>query len=367
MIELSFKPYLRDGIDVYINDKDKTVVFVFLSTRERIQLNVDDYLVLLLPEMDGTNTIKDLIGLSSNENERNIISFITYLVEKGVLTDSDWFDKLKFSKEYKARLEKQIYFLMDVTSSTEEAYQVQNKIKNTSVALWGVGAVGSWVLIELLQMGFEKISIFDFDKVNESDVSRHGFFSKEYIDIPKVEAYQKIGNKINPSASITSIEISLNTETDLEFYLNDMELVINSADEPYIGYTSISLSRYCIKNNKLLFVTGGFDAHLASLGEMIVPFKTPCSDCYNSYFKKSLKDWKPVKHVITNRDKGIGGLVSLNIFSASTAMLSILQYFISPSTFLSRSSGRGEFKFDSYSIDSFTVKKDPNCEVCREQ
>ena len=364
MIELSFKPYLRDGVDVYINDKNKTVVFVFLSTRERIQLNVEDFLVILLPDMDGDHTIDDLINKAGHHNKNQVVEFVTYLESKGLLVDADWFDKLKLDKNYKARLEKQIFFLMDMTSSVEKTFHIQNKIKNTTIAIWGIGALGSWLLIELLQMGFEKIKIFDYDIVQKNDISRHAFYSEKNINLSKVDAYKKIANEINPDAIIAQSKVELTTECDLNFYLHDVDLIINCADEPYIGYTSISLSRYVIKTHKLLFVTGGFDAHLASLGEMIIPFKTPCSDCYNNYFKESLKDWKPKKHAVTDRSRGIGGIVSLNIFSASTAALSILQYFVDPDIFLSKSSGRGEFKFNDYSIDSFTVERDESCGVC---
>lgn len=364
MIDLKFKPYLRDGVDVYINDKDKTVVFVFLSTRERIQLNVEAYLVKLLPHMDGLHTIYDLVNMAGECNKKQITKFISYLEKKSIIVNADWFENLELDGNYKARLEKQIFFLLDMTSSIEKTLRIQNKIKNTTVAIFGIGAIGSWLLVELLQMGFEKIKILDYDQVEGSDINRHAFFTTDNIGLNKAEAYKKTALEITPDAIINSHDIQLNTECDLDVYLNNVDLVINCADEPYIGYTSINLSRYVLKKEKLLFVAGGFDAHLASLGEMIIPFKTPCSDCYNNYFKKSLKGWKPIKHAVTDRDKGIGGLISLNVFSSSSAALSILQYFVDPDRFLSSPSGRGEFKFDDYSIDSFTVKRDVNCEVC---
>jgi hypothetical protein len=55
----------------------------------------------------------------------------------------------------------------------------------------------------------------------------------------------------------------------LDEFLDGVALIVNAADEPYIGYTSIKLSRYAVKNSLPLFVAGGFDAHLASIGEMI--------------------------------------------------------------------------------------------------
>lgn len=366
MISMDFCPYLRDGVDVYVNDIDKTVVFVFLSTRQRIQLNVEKFLVLLLPKMDGKNTVSSLISLIENNEKQQVVNFISYLLEKGIVTDINWFNALPFDASYKKKLEKQLFFLMDMTSSKDEVLRVQQKIKNSTIAICGVGAVGSWLFVELLQMGFERIKILDFDIVQDSDISRHAFFSKEECNLPKVGAYKRLGLKIEPNAKIEECECAISMETDVGKYFSDVDIIFNCADEPYIGYTSIYLSRYCVENNKIMFVSGGFDAHLACLGELIVPYITPCSDCYNSHFKRVLKNWKPIKHTVTNREKGIGGLVSLNVFSASSAALSLLKFFVDPAS-IQKGSGRGEFKFDDYSIDYFNVARNENCEVCRDK
>lgn len=366
VVDNDFCPYLRDGVDVYVNESDKTVVFVFLSTRQRIQLKVEKFLVLLLPKMDGKNNVSNLVALAGNEKRQQVIDFISYLFEKGVVTDAYWFEELPFDLDYKNKLQKQLFFLMDMTSSKSDVLRVQQKIKNSNVAIWGVGAVGSWLLVELLQMGFEKIKILDFDSVQESDISRHAFFTDSKRNMPKVDFYKELCADIEPNAKVEAYVCAVNTEIDVDKYLYDIDLIINCSDEPYIGYTSIHLSRYCVKNNKTMFVAGGFDAHLACLGELIVPHITPCSDCYNTYFKTALQGWKPIKHKVKNREKGMGGLVSLNVFSASSAALSILRYFVDPVSMI-KESGRGEFKFDDYSIDTFNVKRDENCEICRDK
>lgn len=82
----------------------------------------------------------------------------------------------------------------------------------------------------------------------------------------------------------------LTTETALNSLISDTDLVINTADEPYIGYSSVLLSRYCVPRRIPLLVAGGFNAHLGSLGELIIPGVTPCADCYADYFQETLKD-----------------------------------------------------------------------------
>jgi molybdopterin/thiamine biosynthesis adenylyltransferase len=362
VLSLEYKPFLNEGVDVYYDDNN-LVTFVFLSTRKRIQVSAKKHLIKVLSYFDGNNTVEDILKAESVEREE-LHYFIQYLESKNILIDMKWFLKIPFDTNYKEKVKKQLFFLMDMLSSCDDVYKIQNKIKSTHVAIFGIGAVGGWILVELVKMGFERFKIIDHDITRSSDISRHTFFSDSNVGIGKVPAIIKTIENIDSNVSIEGIEHNLTTETNLDKLIGDVDIIINCAEEPYIGYTSIYLSRYVVKNNKLLFVAGGFDAHLASLGEMIVPYVTPCSDCYNNYFTKALKDWKPSKHPVEYRGKGMGGLISLNIFSASTACLSILKYFIAPDEFIKSANGRGEFKFDDYSIDSFTVKKDPGCRVC---
>lgn len=376
MINHEFQPYLRDGVDVYVHN-DESLTFVFLSTRKRIQLRSHWYLVDLLHYLDGNHPLSDLVDhaverlTSSGEKkdpkvEYHVHRFIEYLSMNNIVVDQNWYQQMPFDTDYKERVKKQLHFLMDILPSMEEVFRVQNKIKETRIAIMGMGAVGSWVLIELLGMGFLNFKLFDFSTVKETDRGRHAYYSEHNRNSSKVKAYCNIAHSIAPDVSITGYDVSLSTDFDSALYLDDVDLIVNCADEPYIGYTSIYLSRYCVKHNKLLFVAGGFDAHLGSLGEMVIPYKTPCSDCYDVFFKKSLRDWNPIKHPIKNRARAFGGLNSLAIFSASSAALQILRLFATPEMFLETANRRSEFLFDNYTIESLEVSRNPNCKVCGE-
>lgn len=362
------KPYLRDGVDVYIDsstDGSNNVIFVFLSTRKRIQLKLRDSLLLTLPLMNGDNSIRDLENRSGASSEE-ITKFIGYLEANGIVVQENWLDQMMLDKDYKKLLEKQLYFLLDISSSPDLVCKIQQKIKETSVAIVGIGSIGSWMLVELIQMGFEKFKIFDFKEIKGDSIARHAFFDSNMLGQAKSDYYKKIGTQINPKTKIESDFVSLRTDSIFLNKLDGIDIIINCADEPYIGYSSIFLSRYAINKGKLLFVAGGFDAHLGCLGELIVPHKTPCADCYNDYFRESLKDWKPSPHPVKDRVKGFGGLPSLTAFSASTGCLAILRYFIDELAFLETAGGRGEFKFNDYSIDAFEVSRNLDCEVCGE-
>ena len=83
-------------------------------------------------------------------------------------------------------------------------------------------------------------------------------------------------------------------QTDLNNWItDDVDLVINGCDEPYIGHTSLKIGRFLQKKNIPMYVMGGFDAHLMSSGELVFSPYTPCIDCCQQTFQKALTNWKP--------------------------------------------------------------------------
>lgn len=360
-------PYLRDGIDVYVGDNSE-VTFVYLSSRKRLQLKCHPGLTEALTWMRGKTHFDEIRRRfkekypDSGLPDQAIYDFLYYLYSKNIIVNEAWFDELGFPKRYQERMQRQLHFLMDVVDDPSRVVAIQTRIMTEKVAIFGVGGVGGWLARELVMLGFQHLVLIDPDISEESDSARHAFASHEHIGQSKVDVVAQGLRAIDPDAKVTTYAATLNIETNLDDFLNGVGFIINTADEPYIGYTSIKLSRYAVKHKLPLFIAGGFDAHLASFGEMIVPGTTPCADCYANYFRESLADWKPVTHPVQDRSKGMGGWSSLSVISASTAALSILKYFIDPS--IVQKGQRTEFMATDYSTYTFAVNRDPNCKVC---
>lgn len=360
-------PYLRDGVDVYLGEKSE-VTFVFLSSRKRLTLKCHPGLIQSLTWMRGHKTVEDILGLFREEypdsglGDERVKDFISYLHEKNIIVDEDWFEKLGLPKAYQDRLQRQLYFLMDLVDDPSRVAAIQKQIMETRVAIFGVGAMGGWIARELAMIGFQRFILIDPDITEASDAARHAFASESNIGKSKVNVVADGLRAVDPSIDITTHTITLNVETKLDEILHDVGLIVNAADEPYIGYTSVKLSRFAVKNELPLMIAGGFDAHLASFGELIIPHKTPCADCYVNFFRVSLADWKPVAHPVANRDKGFGGWSPLSVVSASASALQILEYFIDPE--LAVKGLRTEFLAPNYSTYSFEVARDPHCKIC---
>ena len=364
----SLRLWLRDGVDVYISP-DAIVHFVFLSTRRRLQLKVTPRLIESLEWLDGSASVSELEArYASNvsglkfEEPSSFRDFVEYLYERGILIRKDWMHDA-FPSDHVARYSRQLNFFLDIEESEAAAAALLQKIMDCRIALIGIGAVGSWMLRELVQVGFQRFVLVDPKTLTPSDRTRNAVFDHELIGEPKATVAEKFiySQAIDPEARVVRLPLDIGTNVE-ELIGSDVDLVINTADEPYIGATSIKLSRYCVEKGLPLLVAGGFDAHLASLSEMIVPGQTPCSDCYAIHFEEALRGWKPISHPIVDRRQGFGGLPSLSTFAASAAVLKIIRLFSEKGRFIEQ--GRGEFLFDQYSIDRFSVERNPKCPTC---
>lgn len=360
-------PYLRDGIDVYVRGEHE-VHFVFLATRTRIVLRVRPYLVKSLAWLDGTSTCDALVSRMNDmhgaEAGCQFRALLSYFEQKGIVVDPKWLERSELDRFTVATQQRQLSFLLDVLGTPERAIAVQRRISEARLVCFGLGAVGGWLVRQLLGLGFRRFVFVDHDTVSESDVSRHAFFdaADAAANLNKATVSAARIREQFQGADIEVRTTALTTRTHLEEIVPpDTSLVINAADQPYIGYTSVVLSRFCVSRGLPLLVAGGFDAHLGSLGEMIVPGITPCADCYADHFSEALKDWVPVQHPVADRREAAGGLCSMSVFAAGAAAMQVLRLFTGEGTPVG---GRGEMLFDSYRLDAFTVQRRPDCPVC---
>ena len=362
-----FRPWLRDGVDVFVA-QGSYVYFVFLATRRRIGVRADPRLLASLEWLDGEATVAQLESKfhhqfpEASREALSLLPFLEYLTGHSIVIDRDW-ARHTLPTEDCIRFSRQLNFFLDMEGSTKSAISMFRRILTSRIAIFGLGSVGSWIFLELLQLGFRNFILIDSDRIDKFDIARHAFFSPSDIGERKVNVLARQIRNFCEDGFVRVITDRLHPDSNLDHILSkSCDVIVNTADEPYIGATSIKLSRYCVKQNIPLLIAGGFDAHLGCVGELIVPRHTPCADCYANFFSRALRDWNPAPHPIENRALGVGGLPMLSVFSASVSVLKILQLF--RGTPVVNSGGRGELLFDNYTLEEFQVPRDPLCKVC---
>lgn len=139
------------------------------------------------------------------------------------------------------------------------------------MAVFGCGAIGGSIAIEPVMAGVRHFTLVDYDVVELSDASRHLYFDLADIGLPKVESLGKRFKEVDPRVSVKEVFSSIRPDDDIKPIVRGCDFIVNTMDEPYIGYTSVKVSRTCIKYSKPHYIAGGFDAHLANTGELVIP------------------------------------------------------------------------------------------------
>ncbi|MEC4114948.1 ThiF family adenylyltransferase [Myroides pelagicus] len=370
-MEVDFKDvfFINPSVDVYKIGND-ILEFYFINTKRRVTINVTPLVFDLISSFNKELTLEDICKKLGISIDNEITSFILYLRNESIIFSLKEQNKDKniISEQDRQRYDRQLLYFD--TLSDKSSFKIQDELQQQVVLIFGVGAIGSGIAIQLAMTGIRNFIILDKDFITRDSISRHFYFNEANIGESKVDALSKYLKQLDSSVSCETYKMILDYDTDISSLIQKASFIVNTTDEPYIGITSLKIGRECFKYNKPLYISGGFDAHLMSTGELIIPGITPCVDCYTNYFTKSLQDWKPIYNtkIVTEKKTDVdnfevGGLASMSLFSISYAVLKILNFLTTNDNSIDY--GRGELLFNSLlNINYLEVTKNPKCIIC---
>lgn len=109
----------------------------------------------------------------------------------------------------------------------EKAYQ---KLKNSSVAVFGIGGVGGYVAEALIRSGIGNITFIDDDVVKESNVNRQIVATNETLGEYKVDVMRSRALSINPKVNVNIEKIFYLPETAEKIDLTSFDYIVDAID-----------------------------------------------------------------------------------------------------------------------------------------
>jgi len=106
--------------------------------------------------------------------------------------------------------------------------KIIKKLKESSVGIAGLGGLGSNAAISLARAGIGRLVLVDFDKLEESNLTRQYYFMYQ-IGKNKVDALKENIEKINPEIKIEIINQKL-LKGSMEEPFKDVDVVIEALD-----------------------------------------------------------------------------------------------------------------------------------------
>lgn len=105
-----------------------------------------------------------------------------------------------------------------------------NKLKNSYIAVFGLGGVGGHTLEALVRSGVENIDIIDNDTVSLTNLNRQLLATQKTLGKYKVDVAQDRMKEINPNVNITKYRTFYTPETDDSFDFSKYDYIVDAID-----------------------------------------------------------------------------------------------------------------------------------------
>ena len=104
------------------------------------------------------------------------------------------------------------------------------KLKNSRVAVFGIGGVGSYVVEALARVGVGSLDLIDSDDVNVTNINRQIIALNSTIGNSKVEVAKERILDINPGVNVRIYKTFFTPETSNEFDFTQYDYVVDAID-----------------------------------------------------------------------------------------------------------------------------------------
>lgn len=174
------------------------------------------------------------------------------------------------------------------------------KLQNSSVAVFGIGGVGSYTVEALVRSGIGKLIIVDGDDVAISNINRQLIADTTTVGVPKVEAAKNRLLAVNPELKIVTVKEFLTAESDFSF-IDDCSYVADAIDTVS---AKIKLIEYCKdKNIPIISAMGAGNKTDPTRFEVSDIFKTSvCPLCKVMRYELRKKGIKSLKVVYSKEE-----------------------------------------------------------------
>ncbi|MFC4766962.1 HesA/MoeB/ThiF family protein [Effusibacillus consociatus] len=358
------KPRVKEFYRVYDyieNDQEIEIQLGACKSTGKV-VNGDRDLLKLLSLCDGKNSRLDIIQIIRKDrpdlSTHDINEVLDHLQEYGLLEEADLGDTTLSPIEFDRYNRHLVYY----SSFCEGNRHVpQEKLKNSTVVLIGMGGIGSWLSYALVAAGIGKLIGVDHDHIELSNLTRQILYSEQSVGMKKVAVAKERLRELNSKVEFISVEQKVQNVDNVKKIIKDADFVVLSADSPEgIHYW---VDRACYESN-IPYTSVGYLDNWGICGPLTVPNKTSCLICEkgSNEIKQETLHGIPEIREINSRAKA-ASFGPLNGYISCFAAMEVIKYltgYAEPVTLGRRymvNSGTMETEFTEY-------PRNPNCPQC---
>ena len=259
---------------------------------------------------------------------------------------------------------------MNTTATNKERYDRQMRVKgwdqeklsSSTVCVWGIGALGTFVAAELAMTGVGRIIIVDFDTIEMSNLNRQLLFREQDVGKNKAAIAAERIREINPDAQVDYFSMSIE-EVPMKIY-KEVDVFIGALDSFDARRWANSLAVQLLKP----LVTGGMYGFMGQV-QVIKPFETPCFECQPLVPSSKLSqvcsppgEARTEKRLIAKNEEPVPGVATMSGIVGSIMTQETIKLLLNIGTSI-------KYLFIDGLANSFTeleLARNPNCPLCGE-
>lgn len=178
---------------------------------------------------------------------------------------------------------------MDFLQRTENMLSKESieKIKNSSVLVFGIGGVGGSCVEALVRAGIGRLGIVDGDVFEISNINRQIFATTKTLNIPKVDAGYNRLKEINPNLNIDKYNIFVNENNISQIDFNNYDYIVDAIDTIT---SKLLIIKEAYENNKNIISSMGAGNRLDPTAFEITKIENTKNDPVARIMRKKLKE-----------------------------------------------------------------------------
>lgn len=174
----------------------------------------------------------------------------------------------------------------------------QDRLAASSVALLGLGGIGSWMALLLSMAGVGALTLVDGGTIKESNLARQPLYQENQLGWRKVEAAAASILTFNSGTSVSARHAFISGVEDLRNIIPGHDLIINAMDDPDINTTTLWVAEVAEQEGVPYLVAGGYSGHIGRIGPTVLPGKTPEWNTYQQYHDERSRENPDVRFVV---------------------------------------------------------------------
>ncbi|MGH8917513.1 MAG: TOMM precursor leader peptide-binding protein, partial [Actinomycetes bacterium] len=201
--------------------------------------DADHTIEALLLLMDGNHNLEeictDLATTHPDIDPDSVRKVIADLTAAGFVEEAEYALPSGLTEREAARYEspRHYYAWIDPTPRSSP-YEIQGRLKQSSVAVVGLGGTGSAVASGLVASGVGAVHCVDFDKVEEPNLCRQLLYTEADIGEPKLDRALDRLRAMNSLVSVTGSEQRVSSADDMADLMSGSDALVLCADQPHL-------------------------------------------------------------------------------------------------------------------------------------